>query len=104
MCLAQGPQRSDAGEARTRGPSVYSQALYHRATALPHENCLSCNIIPYFCRKLGKMLQNLWSAAVVLALLGLTLYLLMSSIKTFANSRDELTEVTHLIEHCDMEN
>ena len=29
MCLAQGPQRSDAGEARTRGPSVSSQALYH---------------------------------------------------------------------------
>ena len=27
-------QRSDAGEARTRGPSVSSQALYHRATAL----------------------------------------------------------------------
>ena len=26
MCLAQGPQRSDAGEARTRGPSVSSQA------------------------------------------------------------------------------
>ena len=35
MCLAQGPQRSDVGEARTRGPSVSSQALYHRATALP---------------------------------------------------------------------
>ena len=34
MCLAQGPQRSDAGEARTRGPSVSSQALYHKATAL----------------------------------------------------------------------
>ena len=34
MCLAQGPQRSDAGEALTRGPSVSSQALYHRATAL----------------------------------------------------------------------
>ena len=33
MCLAQGPQRSDAGEARTRGPSVSSQALYHLATA-----------------------------------------------------------------------
>ena len=31
MCLAQGPQRSDAGEARTRGPSVSSQALYHWA-------------------------------------------------------------------------
>ena len=27
MCLAQGPQRSDAGEARTRSPSVSSQAL-----------------------------------------------------------------------------
>ena len=35
MRLAQGPQRSDAGEARTRGPSVSSQALYHWATALP---------------------------------------------------------------------
>ena len=35
MCLAQGPQRSDAGEARTRSPSVSSQALYHWATALP---------------------------------------------------------------------
>ena len=35
MCLAQGQQRSDAGEARTRGPSVSSQALYHWATALP---------------------------------------------------------------------
>ena len=34
MCLAQGPQRSDAGEARTRGPSVSSQALYH---------CAPCN-------------------------------------------------------------
>ena len=29
MCLAQGPQRSDTGEARTGGPSVSSQALYH---------------------------------------------------------------------------
>ena len=35
MCLAQGQQRSDAGEAQTRGPSVSSQALYHWATALP---------------------------------------------------------------------
>ena len=35
MCLAQGPQRSDADEARTRGLSVSSQALYHWATALP---------------------------------------------------------------------
>ena len=29
MYLAQGPQRSDAGEARARGPLVSSQALYH---------------------------------------------------------------------------
>ena len=35
MCLAQGPQRSDAGEAQTRGPLVSSQTLYHLATALP---------------------------------------------------------------------
>ena len=40
MCLAQGPRRSDAGEAPTRCPSVSSQALYHWATALPllHNN------------------------------------------------------------------
>ena len=31
MCLAQGPQHSDAGGARTRGPLVSSQALYHWA-------------------------------------------------------------------------
>ena len=35
MCLAQWPQCSDTGEARTRGPSVSSQALYHWATTLP---------------------------------------------------------------------
>ena len=35
MCLAQGPQGSDAGEAQTRSPSASSQALYHWATALP---------------------------------------------------------------------
>ena len=38
MCLAQGPQCSDAGEARTRNPLVWSQALYHWATALPIGN------------------------------------------------------------------
>ena len=36
MCLAQGPHRSDASEAQTHNPSVSSQALYHRATALPN--------------------------------------------------------------------
>ena len=44
MCLAQGPQRSDAGEARTRGPSVSSQALYHWATALQK----TWSILQYF--------------------------------------------------------
>ena len=34
MCPAQGPQRSDAYEARTRRPLVSSQALYYWATAL----------------------------------------------------------------------
>ena len=40
MCLDQGPQRNDAGEARTRGPSVSSQAIYHCATELP------CQFVP----------------------------------------------------------
>ena len=35
MCLSQGPQRSDAGEARTRSPSVTSQALCYRARHTP---------------------------------------------------------------------
>ena len=41
MCLAQGPQCSDAGEARTRSPSVSSQAFYHRVTALPFQILLT---------------------------------------------------------------
>ena len=51
MCLAQGPQRSDAGEARTRGPSVSSQALYHWATALPfvYQAWLSCIALTLLC-------------------------------------------------------
>ena len=35
MCLAQGPQGSDAGEAQTHSLSFSSQALNHWATALP---------------------------------------------------------------------
>ena len=38
MYLAQGPQPSDAGEARTHDPSVLSQALHHSATVLPPSN------------------------------------------------------------------
>ena len=37
MCLTQGPQRSDASEARTNSPSVSSQALYHWATVIPQK-------------------------------------------------------------------
>ena len=40
-CLAQGSQRSDAGEARTRGLSVLSQSLYHWATGLPIEEMVT---------------------------------------------------------------
>ena len=36
-----------------------------------HEN--SCHILPFFRRKLGKMLQNLSSAAVVIGALGVKL-------------------------------
>ena len=35
MCLAEGSQHSDASEARTHGPMVPSQPLYHWVTALP---------------------------------------------------------------------
>ena len=45
MCLAQGPQRSDASEARTRGPSASSQALYH---SLSHYHCLYFPQTNYF--------------------------------------------------------
>ena len=38
MCLTQRPQRIDASEARTRGPSVSSQALYHWTTAPPNQD------------------------------------------------------------------
>ena len=37
MCLAQGPQYSEAIGARTPDPSVSSQAFYHRVTALSEQ-------------------------------------------------------------------
>ena len=39
MCLAQGPQLSDAGEAGTCGISVSSQALYHCAPYKAYDKC-----------------------------------------------------------------
>ena len=47
MCLAQGPQRSDADAARTRDPSVSSQALYHLAIALPMLRIVNFNSLIY---------------------------------------------------------
>ena len=52
MCLAQGPQRSDAGEARTRGPSVSSQALYHCAPLDRSMFCLFQRIYNGICSQL----------------------------------------------------
>ena len=43
-------KHSDAGEARTRGPFVSSQALYHLATALPRSILLQ--------RKMLEILEN----------------------------------------------
>ena len=61
MCLAQGQQRSDAGEARTRGLSVSSQALYHWATALPFNSWLvfmeSWNIRSQHIRSIVNLMQ-----------------------------------------------
>ena len=48
MCNAQGPQRSDASEARTSGPSVSSQALYHWATALPFKSYIVFKYMLHF--------------------------------------------------------
>ena len=72
MCLARRPQRSDAGEARTRGPSVSSQALYHReADRIPVEirvvlgcvfNLMMCSKVIYtglIKTEIGKLLS--WS-------------------------------------------
>ena len=42
MCLAQGPQCSEAGEARTHGPSVSSQALNHY---VPYRECWHYQLI-----------------------------------------------------------
>ena len=34
MCLAQGPQRSDAGEARTRGPDFEKSSTYFKMACI----------------------------------------------------------------------
>ena len=64
MCLAQGPQRSDAGEARTRGPSVSSQALYHCSLCKKIFICvfLSCAFQNFSVSWLLK--GNIWSRSL----------------------------------------
>ena len=59
MCLAQGPQRSDAGEAQNPRPLVSSQALYHWATALPIKYLMlfKFNVYPRFA--ISRQLSNL---------------------------------------------
>ena len=58
MCLAQGPQRSDAGEARTRSPSVSSQALYHWATE--NYNYIYIRYLQTKCKYLSYCMFNKW--------------------------------------------
>ena len=64
MCLAQGPQRSDAGEAWTCGPLVLSQALYHCATVPPCVNQCAFFFVVYsiwnICFEMFKVSWNLW--------------------------------------------
>ena len=57
MCVAQGPQCSDAGEARTRGLSVSSQALYHWA---PYGVTYMCIIIGRFSRDKAQLWRDLY--------------------------------------------
>ena len=64
MCLAKGPHLSNAGEARTRGPSVSSQALHHWATALPNYPHAFLKKCRGYCNRLRPsryLLLNLWT-------------------------------------------
>ena len=61
MCLAQGPQSSDAGEAGTRGLLLSSQALYHWATAL--RSLLIKGILhEYWCTT--ELIKTSWGEAI----------------------------------------
>ena len=55
MCLAQGAQGSDACEAQTRGPTVSSQALYHRAN---HPVDFQTSQLPQWCFAGGPMVAT----------------------------------------------
>ena len=65
MCLAQGPQCSNTGEARTGSPSVSSQALYHWATVLPSYKCMVCGLNALDCVCRGTLSEKISSLTSV---------------------------------------
>ena len=69
MCLAQGPQSSDAGDARTRGPSDSSQALTHCAPYVMLSLLCLIVLIPDLCT-LSFFVVTCWERADLLALVG----------------------------------
>ena len=82
MCLALGPQHSDAGEVRTRGPLVSSQALYHWATVLPIDR-IRVNMFETECISWKKQMTWIYTALSIVKtftsmvlLLGPTWYIL----------------------------
>ena len=57
MCLAQGPQRSDAGEARTRAPSVHALIKVDRKVG--HDSVDSC-VVRYFHLSRDMRFPTMW--------------------------------------------
>ena len=73
MCLARGPQHSEAGEAPTRVPSVLSQALYPWATELPNYVVISMKTVHLF--------AELGIFQLVLGLFDLILYIPVNNLQ-----------------------
>ena len=67
MCLAQGPQRSDSSEARTRILSISSQALYHWATALPIQILKETSVSKQWKTWSDAVFCSIWSGFSLLA-------------------------------------
>ena len=67
MCLAQGPQRSDAGEARTRYPSV-SMLKFCNTTLLPN-SMLNNYLLPVSTNKYLLDTKNLFQRGIIFVLL-----------------------------------
>ena len=72
MCLAQGPQRSDAAGARTRGPSVSSQALYHYSDLIwDFGKLLFPSYLGKYFMKIGKISAKIHEIGKIKAIFGL---------------------------------